>query len=218
MGDIIKYIDKYEIITYCLQGYLLQLYIHFFNLDVQVSNNVLYNFILAYFIGFIISRFGSFFFEKLLSKNCEKSNLRFIPLATKKDSHINLLNTNKNFIRNTFTTTILILVFHLAYFLIYQKIYSHLYFLIIGLLVLILLYFSYKKNLHYLNKRLTFFISTEDLRQGNQFSTCLKEDIQYYSNCPLCHNKNNALSKDIKAEICYKCGAKYDIAEETGKK
>lgn len=209
MGELIKYINRFEIITYCFQGIIFIYYLACNDvLKKFLPQNIIYTIILSYLIGFILSRIGSLIFERFLSRKLDKSNLRYIPITTSKDDMISELNTNKIFIRNLFTTLFFVLVIDSIFNIVFFKSVIH-FFVEMGIIVvLIILYLSYKKNFKYLIKRINFLLSTLD---NNKVLVKPQLENKYYTICPYCQNKNTVGNKCLKFEICYKCGSRYDI-------
>lgn len=209
MEELIKFINRFEIITYCFQGFIFISYLE--DNDVLkhiLPQNTIYTIILAYLIGFILSRIGSLIFEKFLSRKLDKSNLRYVPIATSKNDMVNELNTNKIFIRNLFTTLFVILVIDSIYNIVLFKSIICLLKDLGIIIVLIILYLSYKKNFKYLMKRINLFLSTLD---NNEIMVPRHTEEEHYTICPYCENKNQNNRKKLKFEICYKCGSRYDV-------
>lgn len=157
MKELIDKISSYNIFNYLLPGILF----------VSISNQfTCYNFIqdndfigafFYYFIGMVISRFGSLFIEPILKKVSflKFSDYKSFVSASKKDEKIELFSE----INNTYRTITAMLVI-----LLLLKLYNHLQvrwdipqkptnFILVVLILLVFL-FSYRKQTNYITKRI----------------------------------------------------------------
>lgn len=158
MKEIIDKISSYNIFNYLLPGILFVTIAKYFTeYNLILENNFLGAF-LYYFIGMVISRFGSLLIEPILKK------IKFVKFAdysdfitaSKKDDMINLLSEINNTYR-TITSMLAILML--------LKLYGYLdrcwhfpediTILIVVVLIFLMFLFAYKKQTGYITKRIT---------------------------------------------------------------
>ena len=150
-------ISSYNIFNYLLPGilfpYLLKELVGY---DL-IQDNILIGVFLYYFIGLVISRFGSIFIEPLLKKIkfVKFANYKDFVSASKKDNKIELLSEVNNTYRTLLSMLLLLVVCRLY---IYVKSRFNLsndftLMLVITFLVIIFLY-SYRKQTNYITKRI----------------------------------------------------------------
>jgi hypothetical protein len=155
--ELIAKVSSYNIFNYILPGILFVIFCKYgLSLDLIVENNFLGAF-LYYFIGMVVSRFGSVFIEPLLKK------IKFLKFedygnyvkASKQDVKVELLSE----VNNTYRT--IVAMFSLLGLM---KIYKHLNascwhiphewsYPILLMCLLLLFLFSYRKQTKYINKR-----------------------------------------------------------------
>jgi hypothetical protein len=157
MKEIYDKLSSYNIFNYLFPGILFVLLSKaFVGYNFILENDFLGAF-LYYFIGMVISRFGSIIIEPMLKKI---SFLKFEPyrefvVACKKDSKIELLSEVNNTYRTLVSMVILLLLMK-AYFLLDVKYHftKDTAYLVIVILLLILFLFSYRKQTNYISKRI----------------------------------------------------------------
>lgn len=157
MKEIIEKISSYNLFNYLLPGIIfvcISKYLTDYNF---IQENDFLGAFLYYFIGMVISRFGSLVIEPILKKT---SFVKFEPYsdyidASKKDDKIELFSE----VNNTYRTIIAVftlLVILKAYNTIqnYIDIPNYISLIILSVLILLLFLFSYKKQTNYLSKRI----------------------------------------------------------------
>ena len=156
MNEIIRKISSYNLFNNLLPGVLfvyIMSNITNFNL---LTDNVLVAIFLYYFIGLIISRFGSLCIEPLLKK---AKFIRFADYndflsASEKDSKIEILSETNNMFRTFISLFLLVLVT-----VVYDKIATHFSIpnekaiIVLIIMLLCLFLFSYRKQTDFIRKR-----------------------------------------------------------------
>ena len=158
MKEILDKLSSYNLFNYLLPGMLFvtiadKLTSYSF---IEESNLIIAGFV-YYFIGLVISRFGSLTIEPTLKRI---SFLKFADykeyiIASKKDPKIDLLSESNNMYR-TFISMLILLVLLKLYELIelkFQILKNWNPYILIGLLLIMFLY-SYRKQVGYITKRI----------------------------------------------------------------
>lgn len=155
--DILDKISSYNLFNYLLPGILFVFIAkEAIGYNLIQENNLIGAF-LYYFIGMVISRFGSLFIEPLLKKIkfLKFSDYKNFVKASKKDTKIELLSE----VNNTYRTilSMLILIALSKSYLYFKNVWniSHnttIFFTITFVLLLFL--FSYRKQTNYITKRI----------------------------------------------------------------
>lgn len=157
MKDLIDKISSYNIFNYLFPGVLFVViakYLTDFNF-IQEDN--LLGAFLYYFIGMVISRFGSIIIEPFL-KNIKflkfREYKRYIS-ASKKDAKIELLSEVNNTYRTLNSTMILLLLLKVYNILLIKFQFDISVSLVsLTILIFILFIFSYRKQTNYITKRI----------------------------------------------------------------
>ncbi len=156
MDKILDKLSTYNIFNYLFPGavfcFVIDTYFH----ASLIQDNIMIGVFLYYFVGLVISRFGSIMLEPLLKKTkiiqfCDYSD--FI-MESKKDSKIELLSEVNNMYRTILSMLVIIMM--VAFYIKCTEFFPQIkeigkYLIIIGLFVLFL--FSYKKQTEYISKR-----------------------------------------------------------------
>lgn len=157
MKDISDKLSSYNIFNYLFPGILFVLLSKvFIGYNFILDNDFLGAF-LYYFIGMVISRFGSIMMEPLLKKI---SFLKFEPYhdfvtASKKDPKIELLSEVNNTYRTLISLFLLLLLLKAYSYLDNRFHFSNsVAYLLILLLLLLMFLFSYRKQTNYISKRI----------------------------------------------------------------
>lgn len=158
MKDILDKLTSYNIFNYLFPGILfVSIAKYFTSYDLILENNFIGAF-LYYFIGMVISRFGSLCIEPILKKTkfVRFSEYSDFILASNKDNKIELFSE----VNNTYRTITAMLLLLLT-----LKLYNHFDFQynfpkgvslsIVIVLILAMFLFSYRKQTGYINKRIT---------------------------------------------------------------
>jgi hypothetical protein len=157
MKEVYDKLSSYNIFNYLFPGILFVVLSKVFvGYNFILENNFLGAF-LYYFIGMVISRFGSIIIEPVLKKI---TFLKFEPYknyvdACKKDTKIELLSEVNNTYRTLVSMVLLLLLLKLYFFLDvkfrFTKDTAYLTFLA---LLLLMFLFSYRKQTNYISKRI----------------------------------------------------------------
>lgn len=157
MKEILDKISSYNLFNYLLPGILFVIIADKFTSYSFIENNLIIAGFVYYFIGLVVSRFGSLIIEPALKKI---SFLKFADYkefisASKKDPKIDVLSESNNMYR-TFISMLILLVLLKLYELIelkFQMLKNWNPYILIGLLLIIFLY-SYRKQTEYITKRI----------------------------------------------------------------
>lgn len=157
MKEIIDKITSYNLFNYLLPGILFAVIAGELTQFRFIQDDIIIGAFVYYFIGLIISRFGSLIIEPLLKK---VSYLKFSPYsdfisASKKDLKLEVLLEANNMYR-TFCSLFVLLLLLKLYNLIGFKVFIinnyNLYILIVLLLVIFL--YAYRKQTKYITNRI----------------------------------------------------------------
>ena len=157
MKEIYDKLSSYNIFNYLFPGILFVLLSKVFTCYNFILDNDFHGAFLYYFIGMVISRFGSLIIEPFLKK---VSFLQFEPyrnfvIASVKDEKIELLSEVNNTYRTIVSLFIILLLLKA-----YNLLDSHFHFpnhtaYVMGPILLILMFlFSYRKQTNYISKRI----------------------------------------------------------------
>lgn len=162
MKELIDKISSYNIFNYLLPG-ILFVVIAKYTLDYNfVQNDILLGSFLYYFIGLIISRFGSLVIERILIKIkfIQYSNYNDFIQAQKQDVKIDSLLEMNNMFRTLISMGVLLLILFL-YKLLSDKftISNTASFIVFVIFIVVLFLFSYKKQTEFIRKRVDYYLS-----------------------------------------------------------
>lgn len=157
MKEIVDKLSSYNIFNYLLPGILFVVIADKYTDYSFIQENIILAAFVYYFIGMVISRFGSIIIEPFLKKI---SFLRFASykkfvIASKKDTKIELLSEVNNSYRTLTSMLFLLLVLKLYNWIenkfgISQNVTS----LITIVLIFIMFLFSYRKQTNYITQRI----------------------------------------------------------------
>ncbi|MBN4047348.1 hypothetical protein JYU05_02285 [bacterium AH-315-P13] len=157
MNELLDKLTSYNIFNYLFPGTIFVIIAKAItNYDFIQENNLLGGF-LYYFIGMIISRFGSVIIEPILKKT---NFLKFQEYseyiyASKNDAKIELLSEVNNTYRTLSSMILLLLILKLYnYFSIKFNFSTTLTLIVLTMLILVLFLFSYRKQANYITKRI----------------------------------------------------------------
>ena len=156
MKEFLDKISSYNLFNYFLPGVIFVIILDNFTVYSFTQNNLVIDAFVYYFIGLVISRFGSLIVEPLLQKISflNFADYREFITASKKDPKIDLLSESNNMYR-TFSSMLILLIMLKLYELIelnFQMLKNWNPYLLVGLLLILFLY-SYKKQTEYITKR-----------------------------------------------------------------
>lgn len=157
MKGLLDKISSYNLFNYLFPGILFAVISNKFTSYSLLQDNLIVGAFIYYFIGLVISRFGSLVIEPLLKRI---SFLKFADYkefisASKKDDKLELLSEINNMYRALFSVFILLpllKLYELIEFIFPILKYWNTYILVVLLLVLFLL--SYRKQTNYITKRI----------------------------------------------------------------
>ncbi len=159
MKEILDKISSYNLFNYLLPGILFVVIAKRFTPYSFFHENLIIGFFVYYFIGLVISRFGSLIIETVLKK---VSFLKFAGYtdfisASKKDSKIEIFSEVNNMYRTFSSMFVLLLLLKLYEFIefmlpVFKE--FNLY-ILIGLLS-VMFFYSYRKQTNYITKRINF--------------------------------------------------------------
>lgn len=157
MKDLIDKISSYNLFNYLLPGIVFVI----FSKEVIGYNFVLENNLLGvflyYFIGMVVSRFGSVIIEPLLKYTSfiKFREYKSFVTASKEDSKFELLSEVNNTYRSI-SSTFILLVFLRIYKALDNRfiITNTVSLIVLTILILILFLFSYRKQTNYITKRI----------------------------------------------------------------
>lgn len=155
MKELLDKLTSYNLFNYLLPGIIFVSIEKEFTPYSLIQENIIIGAFIYYFIGLVISRFGSLIIGPLLKKI---KFIKFIPYpdfisASKKDSKIEILSETNNMHRTFISMLILLLIVKLygSFGPIFPREYNS-YILIILLLIIFL--FSYKKQTQFIIDRI----------------------------------------------------------------
>ena len=157
MKNIIDKISSYNFFNYLLPGILFAVAANSLTSYSFIQDNLIVGAFIYYFIGLVISRFGSLVIEPILKRISflKFADYKDFAYASKKDSQINIFSEENNMYR-TFCSMFILLIFLRIYYFVNIKFPMlelwNTYFLIILLLLMFL--FSYRKQTQYITKRI----------------------------------------------------------------
>ncbi len=157
MKEIIDKLSSYNIFNYLLPGVLFVAIAKYFTEYNFILENDFIGAFFYYFIGMVISRFGSLIIEPILKKFkfVKFSDYSDFISASKKDTKIELFSE----VNNTYRT-----ITSMLFLLLILKLYNHCDFqyhftkgislCVVIVLVLLMFLFAYRKQTSYINKRI----------------------------------------------------------------
>lgn len=157
MKDLLDKISAYNLFNYLLPGILFVCISKYFTDYNFTQENNLIGAFLYYFIGMVVSRFGSLFVEPILKKISflKFSDYKSFVAASKKDDKIELFSEINNTYRTIIAMFILLLLLKsYNYFEILWSISGKVSTFIAVILILVMFLFSYRKQTNYIRKRI----------------------------------------------------------------
>jgi hypothetical protein len=157
MKDILDKISSYNLFNYLLPGILFVCISKYFTNFNFIQENDFIGVFLYYFIGMVISRFGSLCIEPLLKRI---SFVKFADYgdyitAAKKDEKVDILSEVNNTYRTLTSMFVILLLLKIyTFFQIIWNIPVSVTYIIAVLVLLIMFLFSYRKQTNYITKRI----------------------------------------------------------------
>lgn len=157
MKELIEKLTSYNIFNYLLPGALFAVFVERVTPYKVVQSDVVIGLFLYYFIGMVISRFGSLLFEPLtkLTKFVTFAEYKDFVTVSTKDDKLNTLSEANNAYRtmcSLFASLIGVKLYHLAATKMGIPQTATIYIVVVGLFFLFA--FSYRKQTNYIVKRI----------------------------------------------------------------
>jgi hypothetical protein len=157
MKELVDKLSSYNLFNYLFPGIIFALSSKGVTGIDLIQENVFLGLFLYYFYGLLISRIGSLIIEGILkaARFVKFASYSDFVCASKIDEKINLLSENSNMYR-----TLLSMIFCLALLYLYTKLGEKIQwldqykYLLLGILLLTIFLFSYKKQTKYITKRI----------------------------------------------------------------
>ena len=158
MDKLIEKISTYNLFNYLLPGVLFTVFAKYFIYIDLAQGDIVLDIFFYYFIGLVVSRFGSLAIEPILKKIqfLRFSKYEDFIVASKTDPKIEIFSEANNMYR-TFTALFVLLLLSKLYFFI-QQLYPALQkwnVCILIVLLLVMFLYSYRKQTMYIFNRIT---------------------------------------------------------------
>lgn len=157
MKDILEKLSTYNIFNSLLPGVIFVIMAREFSRYNFIQNEIVLSGFLCYFIGMIISRFGSVIIEPILKKiNFLKfEDYKNYVIASKKDTKIELLSEVNNTYRTICSMCVILIILNIySVFNSNKNVSFEPDFYIIISIILIMFLFAYRKQTNYITKRI----------------------------------------------------------------
>ena len=157
MKEIIDKISSYNIFNYLLPGILFVVLAKHLTTYNFIQEDTLIGAFLYYFVGMVVSRFGSIIIEPILKKASflKFADYKHFVTASKKDVKIELLSEVNNTYRTIISMLILLMLLKFYKYLeVKFQITETTSFVILTLFMFIMFLFSYRKQTSYITKRI----------------------------------------------------------------
>ena len=168
MKEILEKLSSYNIFNNLLPGILFVILAKATTSYDFVQTDIFLGSFLYYFIGLIISRFGSLVIEKVLIKIkfVKYADYKKFLLAQKEDENIDILLEANNMFRTLSSMGLLLLLLYLYdYLSTLFEISSTITYILLTVLIVILFLFSFRKQTDYIRKRVE---NLTDKRKTNE--------------------------------------------------
>ena len=157
MNDLINKLSAYNIFNYLLPGIIFVALASKLTKYSLIQQDILIGIFLYYFIGLVISRFGSLIIEPILRrfKFLKFADYEDFIKASKKDEKIELLSEQNNMYRTICSTFILLLLLKIYEIIETQyQVLQNWNSIILIVLLLVMFLLSYRKQTKYVKKRI----------------------------------------------------------------
>lgn len=157
MKDILEKLSSYNLFNYLLPGILFVIIAKVFTGYNFIQDDVILGAFLYYFIGMVISRFGSVIIEPFLKKIgfLKFEDYKNFVAASKIDSKIELLSEVNNTYRTISSLFVILLLFNLySTFIRKNFMPCEIDLYLIVTIILIMFLFAYRKQTNYITKRI----------------------------------------------------------------
>lgn len=156
MKEILEKLSSYNIFNNLLPGILFVVLAKASTSYDFIQTDIFLGSFLYYFIGLIISRFGSLIIEKILIKIkfVKYADYKKFLIAQKEDENINILLEANNMFRTLSSMGLLLLLLYLYdYLSTLFEFSSTITYILLTVLIVILFLFSFRKQTDYIRKR-----------------------------------------------------------------
>ncbi len=171
MKEIIEKLSSYNIFNNLLPGILFSILAKATTNYDFIQTDVFLGSFLYYFIGLIISRFGSLVIENVLIKIkfVRYADYKKFLLAQKNDENINILLESNNMFRTLSSMGILLLILYLYDYLSFRfEISTTITYILLTISIVILFLYSFRKQTDYIRKRVEYLTdNTQSQEQQN---------------------------------------------------
>jgi len=157
MKDILEKLSTYNIFNYLLPGVIFVIIAREFSGCNFIQNEIVLSAFLYYFIGMIISRFGSLIIEPFLKKIAflKFEDYKNYVITSKKDTKIELLSEVNNTYRTICSMCVMLIILNIySVFNSNKNVSIEPDFYIIISIILIMFLFAYRKQTNYITKRI----------------------------------------------------------------
>jgi hypothetical protein len=157
MKDILEKLSTYNIFNYLLPGVIFVIIAREFSGCNFIQNEFVLSAFLYYFIGMIISRFGSLIIEPFLKKIAflKFEDYKNYVITSKKDTKIELLSEVNNTYRTICSMCVMLIILNIySVFNSNKNVSIEPDFYIIISIILIMFLFAYRKQTNYITKRI----------------------------------------------------------------
>ena len=156
LSKLLDKISSYDFLNYLLPGSIFCVLLkHLVGYDI-IAFSMIENFLICYFVGLVISRFGSLVIKELMKKVgfFVEVNYKDFLVAEKVDPKLTVLNAvNNMFCSFASAMSLLLLAYLVKYIAIIATIVTNHFGLIVVVLLLVLFLFSIRKQTAFIKKR-----------------------------------------------------------------
>lgn len=156
LSKLLDKISSYDFLNYLLPGSIFCVLLkHLVGYDI-IAFSMIENFLICYFVGLVISRFGSLVIKEVMKKVgfFVEVNYKDFLAAEKVDSKLTVLNAvNNMFCSFASAMSLLLLAYLVKYIAIIATIVTNHFGLIVVVLLLVLFLFSVRKQTAFIKKR-----------------------------------------------------------------
>lgn len=157
MKELLDKISSYNLFNYLFPGIVFAIILKWVTSYSLLQDNIILGLFVYYFIGLVISRFGSIVIEPCLRKISflEFADYKEFVAASNKDDKIELFSEVNNMYRTLCSVfVLLILIKAYKHFEMQWILLANLRFYILTIILLLLFLFSYRKQTQYVVKRI----------------------------------------------------------------
>lgn len=167
MEKLLEKLTSYNLFNYLLPGIIFSILLEKTTNYSIIQENIVAEAFLAYFIGLLISRISSLIIEPILKKVkfVKFADYKDFVLASENDNKIELLSESNNMYRVFISLFVVLIIVNIYEQLLQQMLGEYTNFVVIVLLLLLFL-FSYRKQTHYITKRVEIYKNKQKKEGG----------------------------------------------------